>query len=103
MYAQVALTRRHDACDGLDGTLAMVADVTGRRAAEAQLRQAQRLDAVGHLAGGVAHDFNNLIGVILNYAAFVEEVPKTSVGKFDKKVLRSRLTEGTLEGRVVVS
>jgi fatty-acyl-CoA synthase len=35
--------------------------------------------------------------------AFVEEVPKTSVGKFDKKVLRSRLTEGTLEGRVLVS
>jgi fatty-acyl-CoA synthase len=35
--------------------------------------------------------------------AFVEEVPKTSVGKFDKKVLRSRLNEGTLEGRVLVS
>ena len=35
--------------------------------------------------------------------AFVAEVPKTSVGKFDKKVLRGRLTEGTLEGRVLVS
>jgi fatty-acyl-CoA synthase len=35
--------------------------------------------------------------------AFVEEVPKTSVGKFDKKVLRNRLTDGTLEGRVKVS
>jgi fatty-acyl-CoA synthase len=35
--------------------------------------------------------------------AFVPEVPKTSVGKFDKKVLRARLTEGTLEGRVSVS
>ena len=34
--------------------------------------------------------------------AFVEEVPKTSVGKFDKKVLRARLAEGTLEGRVSV-
>ncbi len=32
--------------------------------------------------------------------AFIEEVPKTSVGKFDKKVLRARLTEGTLQGRV---
>jgi PAS domain S-box-containing protein len=71
VYAQVALTRRHDACDGLDGTLAMVADVTGRRAAEAQLRQAQRLDAVGHLAGGVAHDFNNLLTVIDGYAAIL--------------------------------
>ena len=34
--------------------------------------------------------------------AFVEEIPKTSVGKFDKKVLRARLAEGTLERRVVV-
>src|SRR5205823_9151472 len=35
--------------------------------------------------------------------AFVEEIPKTSVGKFDKKVLRGRLAEGSLEGRVQVS
>jgi fatty-acyl-CoA synthase len=35
--------------------------------------------------------------------AFVEEIPKTSVGKFDKKVLRGRLAEGSLEGRVTVS
>ena len=35
--------------------------------------------------------------------AFIDEVPKTSVGKFDKKVLRARLAEGTLAGRVRVS
>jgi fatty-acyl-CoA synthase len=35
--------------------------------------------------------------------AFIEEVPKTSVGKFDKKVLRGRLAEGRLEGRVKVT
>ncbi|MGH2865012.1 MAG: AMP-binding enzyme, partial [Solirubrobacteraceae bacterium] len=35
--------------------------------------------------------------------AFVAEIPKTSVGKFDKKVLRGRLSEGVLEGRVRVS
>ncbi|HTW43199.1 MAG TPA: long-chain fatty acid--CoA ligase [Solirubrobacteraceae bacterium] len=35
--------------------------------------------------------------------AFVAEIPKTSVGKFDKKVLRARLADGTLEGRVLVS
>src|SRR5205085_7457360 len=34
--------------------------------------------------------------------AFVEEIPKTSVGKFDKKVLRAQLADGTLEGRVAV-
>jgi fatty-acyl-CoA synthase len=35
--------------------------------------------------------------------AFLEEIPKTSVGKFDKKVLRTRLSEGDLQGRVSVS
>jgi fatty-acyl-CoA synthase len=54
-------------------------------------------ELVEHLRGRVARWW------LPDEFAFVSEIPKTSVGKFDKKVLRGRLAEGTLEGRVLVS
>ena len=46
-------------------------DVTERKLAEERLIQAQRMDAVGHLAGGVAHEINNMMTVVLGFSAMM--------------------------------
>jgi two-component system, cell cycle sensor histidine kinase and response regulator CckA len=56
----------------VDGVVVTLRDVTGRRDLELRLRQAERLEAVGHLAGGIAHDFNNVLLVIRGYSSILK-------------------------------
>jgi signal transduction histidine kinase/ActR/RegA family two-component response regulator len=54
------------------GVASMLFDITEQKSREHQLRQAQKMEAVGQLTAGVAHDFNNLLQVVLGYAMMVK-------------------------------
>jgi PAS domain S-box-containing protein len=71
--------------------LGSIVDISARKGAEAertrfeqQLRQSQKMEAIGTLAGGIAHDFNNILSAIVGYAEFVrDDLPPDSPSRAD--------------------
>ena len=106
-WAMISTSPLTDPDGSYEGAIALVTDITDRRRTEAALRvaeleqhrqqseierhrliaelaRAQRLESLGRLAGGVAHDFNNLIGVILNYTtAIAKHIDKANPAAAD--------------------
>ncbi len=81
---------------GEEALVAVVRDITQRKQAEQDLRQAQKLESLGQLAGGVAHDTNNMLGVIIGYsdillenAAIQDPVARAQLGMIRQAALHS--------------
>jgi two-component system, chemotaxis family, CheB/CheR fusion protein len=74
-------------------------DVTERKRAEAQLRQAQKMEALGTLTGGIAHDFNNILAAIMGFTEMVRD--DIAEDSRDKRHL-DRVMEAGLRGRELI-
>jgi PAS domain S-box-containing protein len=87
----------------IDSILETNNDITERRRLEASLLQAQKLEAMGTLAGGVAHDFNNILGAVLGYGELAQGAvpPESAVRRYVDSMMSAGQRAKSLVERIL--
>lgn len=73
--------------EGAPAMLKFLRDISERKRLEAQVSQSQKMEVIGRLAGGIAHEFNNILGIISGYV----ELSLTSEGDLDREIIENLL------------
>jgi signal transduction histidine kinase len=82
----------------------LLEQISQREQAESQLRQAQKMEAIGHLTGGIAHDFNNMLGVVTGALDLMRRRMKTDefdIGRFIDAAMKATERSAALTQRLL--
>ena len=84
----------------IDGIIAVIEDITERKSLGEQLRQAQKMEAVGQLTGGIAHDFNNILTIVITNAGLM--AGQLTPAQMDLRLELTELQRAALRGADLV-